>query len=320
LASGVRIASPHGALGVGQQLCRENDLGAVVVTLDAEGMALVNRDGSTQPFPSEPRQVYDITGAGDMVLATLGMYVASGAPLSEAVRVANIAAGLEVERMGVSPVTRAEIQAEIERLSPAQRVGSRENASLKATASAGASNPASEFRNANSAVKLTTLPELLQLVDSYRQAGKELVFTNGCFDLLHVGHVSMLEQAAALGDVLIVAINSDAGVRKLKGPNRPVISERDRAQMLAAIGCVDHVLIFDDPTPHILLEMIRPDILAKGGTTREIIGREVVETQGGRVVRLNEVHGISTTALLARLPPLGMAGETRTLRASSGQP
>ena len=137
--------------------------------------------------------------------------------------------------------------------------------------------------------------------EGLRRTGHRLVFTNGCFDLLHVGHVTLLQEAARLGDVLIVAINSDAGVRRLKGADRPVIGEGDRARMLAALECVDHVMIFDEDTPHRLLQAIRPDVLVKGGTTSEIVGHELVEAYGGRAHRVPATADLSTTLLVQRI-------------------
>ena len=293
LASARSIDSPQDALLVGQSLCRQYELGALLITLDREGMALVQTDGSHELFPTQPREVYDITGAGDMVLATLGWCMASGVPLPESVQLANIAAGLEVEKFGVAPVTRVELRRAVAEAAPCRSPSS---------------NPKSEIPIPKSVTKLTTLAALIPIRAAYRESGKSVVFTNGCFDLLHVGHVTMLEQAAALGDVLIVAINSDASVRAFKGPDRPVIPEHDRAQMLASLACVDHVLILDDRTPHRLLSALCPDVLAKGGTTTEIVGHEVVESYGGHVMRLAAIPGISTTTLLASFPPLGRGG------------
>jgi D-beta-D-heptose 7-phosphate kinase/D-beta-D-heptose 1-phosphate adenosyltransferase len=242
-------------------------------------MALIQSDGSTELIPAGRREIYDITGAGDMALAALGLSIAARAELRQAVRLANLASGLQVEKLGVAPVTRAELQREIE-----NQFG----------------NQQGQRRRIPQPSKVTTVPDLVQLAQAYRQSGKTIVFTNGCFDLLHVGHVTMLKEAAALGDVLIVAVNNDASVRQLKGPDRPLINEDDRAELLASLACVDHVLIFGEPTPHGLLEQMRPDILAKGGTTSEIIGREVVEAYGGRAVRLPEIPGASTTAIVSR--------------------
>jgi D-beta-D-heptose 7-phosphate kinase/D-beta-D-heptose 1-phosphate adenosyltransferase len=142
------------------------------------------------------------------------------------------------------------------------------------------------------------------LAAGYRREGQTVVLTNGCFDLLHVGHVTYLEQAATLGDVLVVAVNSDASVRRLsKGPDRPIVPQADRAAMLAALSCVDHVLIFEEDTPHRLLEAIRPDVLVKGGTytVEQVVGREIVERYGGRVCVTGVQPGVSTTRLVAEI-------------------
>ncbi|HEX7380507.1 MAG TPA: adenylyltransferase/cytidyltransferase family protein [Pirellulales bacterium] len=150
------------------------------------------------------------------------------------------------------------------------------------------------------ASKIVSLGELLARIERHRRDGRAIVFTNGCFDLLHVGHMTHLQEASALGDLFIVAVNSNAGVRGLKGPERPVVNEQDRALMLAALECVDFVVLFDDPTPIRLLERIRPDVLVKGGAyaPNEIVGRKIVESYGGRVRTTGHRGGISTSALL----------------------
>jgi D-beta-D-heptose 7-phosphate kinase / D-beta-D-heptose 1-phosphate adenosyltransferase len=141
------------------------------------------------------------------------------------------------------------------------------------------------------------------MAEQYRRQGQTVVFTNGCFDLLHVGHVTNLAEAASLGDVLVVGVNSDASVRRLKGPSRPVIKETDRAALLAALSCVGHVVIFGDDTPEELLRAIRPDVLVKGGTytTGQVIGHEIVEAYGGKVCVTGVVDGVSTTRILESL-------------------
>ena len=139
---------------------------------------------------------------------------------------------------------------------------------------------------------------MVDLADEYRRLGKKIVFTNGCFDLLHIGHVSYLQEAATLGDVLVVAVNSDLSVKRIKGPTRPIIREEDRSALLAALACVTHVLVFDEDTPESLLRRIRPDVLVKGGTTIDIVGREIVEAYGGRVCLAGQVPGVSTTQLI----------------------
>lgn len=270
---GRTLRDPDVILAAAAEFRTRLQLDAAVFTLDRDGLAYATAD-SRRLVPCRPRAVADVTGAGDMVLSLLGLCAASGVPLVESLELANVAAGLEVERFGVELITRCEIAAELH---------------------SGTSGSA------------TALESLLPQVAAHRRAGRGVVFTNGCFDLLHVGHVQLLQEAATLGDVLIVAINSDASVRKLKGPDRPVIGEQDRARLLAALGCVDHVLIFDDDTPHRLLEAIRPDVLVKGGTTGEIVARDVVEAYGGRVCRLRTTEGVSTTRLLAGLrlaPPI----------------
>lgn len=271
LATGAAIASTSEALRAAQQLRGECGAFAVVVKLDSDGMVYSDAEGHEEYVPTTPRESQDVTGAGDMVLAMLGLAQAAGLPLSEAINLANVAAGLEVERMGVATVSRAELAARL----ILDEVG--------------------VIR------KRVSLDKLSSLAESYRLAGKSLVLANGCFDLLHVGHVRHLEEAARLGDVLVVAVNSDRSVRRLKGSGRPVIGQEDRASLLAALACVDHVVVFDDLTPHELLRRLRPNVLAKGGTyTRgDVIGRDVVEEYGGRACVTHEVNGVSTTRILA---------------------
>ena len=219
-----------------------------------------------------------------MVVAVSGLCQAAGWPLGETARLANAAAGLEIEQLGIAPVTWEQIT---------ERYGS-----TAATVDAAEDRCQYRRRTVRSSYKIVTLAQLAQHVAEHRTTGKSIVFTNGCFDLLHVGHVAHLEEAAELGDVLIVAINSDARVQRLKGPQRPVISDSDRAGMLASLACVDYVLIFDDETPHHLLDNLRPDVLVKGGTTSEVVGREVVEAYGGSVCMTDAVGAKSTTLIL----------------------
>lgn len=277
IATGCKIIRPEDAFAAGRALCRDLDLEMAIVTLDRDGMALVwpreNGPGagrSDQVFPTHARAVYDITGAGDMVLAMLGVALACGTTPAEAIELANVAAGLEVERIGVAVIPRHEIRA-----------------ALVAECTAGHA-------------KVLPRCQIAAAVAAERAAGHRIVLTNGCFDLLHVGHVTYLQEAAQWGDRLIVAVNSDSSVHRLKGPNRPVIGQQDRAAMLAALACVDYVVVFDEDTPCNLLGEIRPDVLVKGGTyTREqVVGHEIVESYGGRVVVTGMVEGVSTTAIV----------------------
>lgn len=284
-ATGCRIEKGEDAFRAGKRLCDQLELETAIITLDRDGMALVPRSGTGQLHATRPRAVYDITGAGDVVLAVLGICWAADIAPSDAVQFGNIAGALEVERTGVSKVTRAEIRNEL----------------LVQTQS--------EFDS------ILTLHELEAFGHCQRQWGRRIVFTNGCFDLLHVGHVTYLAEAASYGDVLVVGVNSDTSVRRLKGPSRPVISEFDRAALLAALACVDGVVIFEDSTPHRLLRTLRPDVLVKGGTyaPHEVVGREVVEAYGGEIRVTGVVEGISTTKIVESVRKLEASQQVLSL-------
>ncbi len=273
LATGVDVRSPEDAFTAGRMLCELAELDHVFVTLDRDGIALVTASGRAELFPTRPRQVYDITGAGDMVLATIGLGEAEGVDPALLARLANVAGGLEVEQIGVVPISREQILTDL-------LVGSHRTDE-----------------------KICDLEVLVRRVEARRRLGHRIVFTNGCFDLLHLGHVTYLQQAAREGDCLVVAVNSDRSVRELKGPDRPLFDQQTRAAMLAALEAVDFVVVFDEPTPHRLLERLKPDVLVKGGTysREQIVGREVVEAYGGRVKPLGCVPGVSTTQIVERI-------------------
>ncbi|HTU24535.1 MAG TPA: bifunctional heptose 7-phosphate kinase/heptose 1-phosphate adenyltransferase [Pirellulales bacterium] len=272
-ATGIRVGTMQDAITAGVRLCKRAGLRMALVTLDRDGMVLVQADGQGEAFPTCSRKIYDITGAGDMVLSMLGLCFGAGTSIHAAVRLANVAAGLEVERPGVAVLGRDEI-----------------TSSLAAD-------------HAWSTHKIVTLDEARRLAEEYRRQGLSTVFTNGCFDLLHVGHIANLNESAALGHRLFVALNSDSSVRKLKGPGRPLIHDRDRAVMVAALAVVSHVLVFDDPTPQALIEAIRPNVLVKGGsyTADEVVGADFVRSYGGEVHLASMVQGISTTQILAAM-------------------
>lgn len=277
LASGRPIRLPEEALAAGEALCRDFDLEAAIVTLDKDGMALVHRDGRRQLFSTRPRQVYDITGAGDMVLSVLGMALAAGADYEAAIRLANVAGGLEVEKIGVVPLTRDEIRLDLlNHAHAASRMGQD---------------------------KIVVLGTLLPLLSARRVQGQRIVFTNGCFDLLHAGHVQYLREAKSQGDVLVVGLNSDDSVRRLKGPTRPVNTQHDRALVLAGLADVDYVIVFEEETPRQLIEAIRPEVLVKGADYRaeEVVGADIVERYGGRVHLAALRPGLSTSSLIQRL-------------------
>jgi D-beta-D-heptose 7-phosphate kinase/D-beta-D-heptose 1-phosphate adenosyltransferase len=272
LASGVKIDSIDAAMKAGEILRSEVGMEAGLVTLDKEGMCLVDREGGRH-FPCRPREVYDITGAGDMVLAVLGMALAAGADFPDAIAIANSAGGLEVERIGVATVTRDEIIADL------QSHGSNKR-------------------------KVVELPALVAELDRRRGLKQRIVFTNGCFDVLHVGHVQYLRESRAQGDLLVVGLNTDASVRRQnKAPNRPINDERSRAEMLAALETVDFVCLFDEDTPAGIIEAVRPDVLVKGSDylPHQVVGADFVQSYGGRLHLAALVPGMSTTNTLARI-------------------
>jgi D-beta-D-heptose 7-phosphate kinase/D-beta-D-heptose 1-phosphate adenosyltransferase len=259
--------------GLATKLLGELDLDAVVLTLDRHGALLEQRGLGPVLVPTEVRSVYDVSGAGDMVLAALAGAVANGIDWLDAVRLANAAAGLEVEVFGAQAIPLVRIQREV--LARSQRL----------------------------AGKIRPLEALLVELAVHRAAGDRIVFTNGCFDVLHAGHVAYLAEAKHLGDVLVVAINTDEQVHSQKGEGRPIFTEPERAEVLSALECVDYVTVFAEPTPHQILERVRPDVLAKGGdyAPSEVLGREVVESYGGEVRVLAYRPGLSSSDVIRRL-------------------
>lgn len=261
---------------IAQRLVSQLGLDAAVITLDRHGALLQERVGGAMHLPTYARAVYDVTGAGDMVLAALAAGRANGLSWPDAVRLANAAAGLEVEVFGVVPMPIEKIHREV---------------LLRERALPG---------------KLRTLEQLQVEVAAARNEGRRVVFTNGCFDILHAGHLSLLERAAALGDFLIVGLNSDDSVRRLKGhkdPSRPINNEHDRAVVLGGLACVGAVTIFDDDTPERLIRAVKPDVLVKGAEYRieQVPGAKFVLEQGGRVELLPMVEGRSTTGAVMRI-------------------
>jgi D-beta-D-heptose 7-phosphate kinase/D-beta-D-heptose 1-phosphate adenosyltransferase len=278
LATGLPITRPEDALIVGRHLVESLAMDAVLVTLDRDGMALVRADGRADLVPTRPRQVYDITGAGDMVLAVVGLCLADGADYDEAAALGNVAGGLEVEKFGVALLTREELLKDL------------------------------VDHHRPDGPKILDRESLIGEIRARRFAGQKIVFTNGCFDILHPGHVRLLKQAAALGDFLVVGVNSDASVRQLKGTSRPVHPVEARAEVLSAVEAVDAITVFEEDTPLDLIKAIRPDLLVKGGDYRpeEVVGRAEVEAAGGRLVLVPLVRGHSTTSTLRRAAESGI--------------
>jgi D-beta-D-heptose 7-phosphate kinase/D-beta-D-heptose 1-phosphate adenosyltransferase len=284
--TGIAPRDPDSYRRAGEALVRALDLEAAAITLDRDGIYLFPREGEPAHLPTEARAVYDVTGAGDMVLSMLGLARAAQVGWADALRLANAAAGLEVTRVGVAPLSRGEIRAAI--------LGHEGGFEGKIV-------PLERFVR-------ETLPEL-------RRKGKKIAFTNGCFDLLHVGHVKLFQFARAHADLLVVGLNSDRSVRELKGPGRPLVGEEDRAHVLAALAAVDHVIVFDEPTPLRMIEAIVPDVLVKAEDyrTKAVVGRSVVEAAGGKVLLAPLVGGVSTTDILRRG---GVAEDEQAARAA----
>lgn len=256
-----------------RELQRAWDIHAVVLTLDRHGALLLEVGRAPVAVPTVAREVYDVTGAGDMVLAALAAGRANGLDWRQAVEFANVAAGLEVEVFGVQPIPLDRIRREVAR-------------------GVTGAHP-----------KLFSRPELIAECERRRSKGQRIVLTNGCFDVLHSGHVMLIEEARRQGDFLIVAINTDEKVRQFKGPSRPVNGEHERATVLAGLQAVDAVTIFGEDTPIELIEAARPDVLVKGAEyeTADIPGASLVESWQGRVVRVPMKPGMSSTASLKRM-------------------
>lgn len=249
------------------------ELDAMVVTLGEHGMALIQADGCQQ-LPARAREVFDVSGAGDTAIAVLAASVIAGLALSDAVALANLGAGVVVGRVGTAQLAAAELLAVMD-----------------------------DARSAAQQAKILNRDTLSQRLRQWRDQGERIVFTNGCFDLLHAGHVSYLEQARHYGQRLIVGLNSDASVRALKGPRRPIMPEVDRAHVLAALAAVDAVVLFGEETPLELIRVVRPDVLVKGADYRpdQVVGADEVQRHGGQLVLIPLLPDRSTSDLVARL-------------------
>lgn len=272
-ASAVPIRDTASLSHAAETIMSAVELDNLLITRSEEGMSLFSGSGETVHIPTVAREVYDVTGAGDTVLALLACGVAGGLNLAEAARLANIAAGIAVGKLGTSVVSPAEI---IDAVSAAHR---------------------------DSDSKIKNRDVLAAMIEKERGRGKQVVFTNGCFDLLHAGHVKYLQAARRLGDLLVLGLNSDTSVRRLKGPKRPLIGEEERAHILAALDCIDYVCLFDEDTPLELITALKPHILVKGGdyTPDGVVGKDVVESYGGRVELIPFVDGKSTTNIIEKV-------------------
>jgi D-beta-D-heptose 7-phosphate kinase/D-beta-D-heptose 1-phosphate adenosyltransferase len=270
-ATGMPVDTEAAIDAAARAIREQHGFGAVLVTRSEDGMTLLDDNGA-QHFPAEAPEVYDVSGAGDTVVATLAAGVAAALELPVAVRLANIAAGIVVGKVGTAVARVTDLLAA---LSP-------QGGALR---------------------KVVSREAAAEQVERWRRIGWRIGFTNGCFDLLHPGHVHLLEQARAACDRLIVGLNSDSSVRRLKGPTRPVQPEAARAAVLASLASVDLVSVFDEDTPVELIQAIQPDLLVKGSDYTEdtVVGAELVKSWGGTVLLADLLPGHSTTATVTRL-------------------
>ncbi|HIC91844.1 MAG TPA: D-glycero-beta-D-manno-heptose-7-phosphate kinase [Syntrophaceae bacterium] len=273
LASGIPIENEDALIHIGQGFVHELELEAALITRGKEGMTLFMKGKPPVHIKAQVREVYDVSGAGDTVLAVLGLGIASGLSFTHASYLANLAAGIVVSKIGTATTSRDELMDAL-----VQRIAFTTN-------------------------KVKNLQELKQIVGYLKAQGKRVVFTNGCFDLLHVGHIKLLKESKALGDILIVALDSDDSVRRLKGNGRPIINQYERAKVLAALDCVDYITIFSTDSLCDLLRELSPGVLTKGSNYKkeEVIGREIVEGYGGEVVLIPVAEGISTSEIIGNI-------------------
>ncbi|MCF8078071.1 MAG: adenylyltransferase/cytidyltransferase family protein, partial [Desulfobacterales bacterium] len=270
LAAGVRIIDDAAMESAAKRLIEGAAVENLLVTCGKEGMVLFEQGKKPFKIAAEARQVYEVSGAGDTVVAVLALALAAGATLRSASALANTAAGVVVGKIGTATVSRRELTAARDRtVDP-------------------------------TAAKAKSFEELPLLAQELRKKGKRIVLTNGCFDLLHAGHVMLFSASKQLGDVLIVATDDDDSVRSLKGPGRPVIQARERVRILSALDAVDYVVVFDSGRLEELLTVLRPDVLTKGSNyaSEDVAGRELVEQFGGRVALIPITEEISATRII----------------------
>ncbi len=270
--AGRDIASDDDAAAVGRAITEQLGIDHALITRGDRGMALTSKQGASTFFSAIPREVFDATGCGDVVATVLALALAAGADAPTAAYLANLAGAVEVTKFGAAVVTDSEI--------------------LEAVAGPRAVHEA----------KVLSRDAAAELVADLRRRGKTVVFTNGCFDILHIGHVTYLDASRRCGDALVVGVNTDASVRRLKGAGRPVQTEHDRARILAGLNCTDAVVLFDEDTPLDLIQALRPDVITKGSDYQKagVVGGDLVESWGGRVELIDLVEGKSTTRLIER--------------------
>jgi D-beta-D-heptose 7-phosphate kinase/D-beta-D-heptose 1-phosphate adenosyltransferase len=277
LALGVQIVDENSLRAAGEGLLRETGVERILITCGKDGMALFEKGKEPVRIPARVRQVFDVSGAGDTVLAVVGLGLASGMSFLDAATMANTAAGIVVGKVGTAAVSREELRRAID--------------------------PSQEAWGA----KHRSTSDLIALSARLRTEGQTIVMTNGCFDLLHVGHIKLLSDAKKMGDALIVAIDDDDSVQMLKGPGRPIIGAQERVRIISALDCVDFVTLFSTNELEGLVEAIRPHILVKGSnyTTEAVIGRDIVKSFGGHVALIPITEPVSSSQIIERIKERG---------------
>jgi D-beta-D-heptose 7-phosphate kinase/D-beta-D-heptose 1-phosphate adenosyltransferase len=273
LATGIASHHTEALLDAGQRQVFEHGFDFLTVTMSEKGIDVLWPDRRFHS-PARAREVFDVSGAGDTVIATLAASLAGGLKVETAIELANLAAGIVVGKMGTVPIAQHELIAELTpstSLTAGEKILARDRIGLR--------------------------------VAEWRASGETIVFTNGCFDLLHVGHITLLEDCRRFGSKLVLGLNADCSVSRLKGPTRPIVGERERARVMAALAAVDAVVLFDEDTPLELIRELRPDVLVKGGdyTIETVVGHEEVAAAGGRVEIIPTVEGFSTTNIVKKL-------------------
>ena len=273
-ATGVEAFRTDALLKAGEALVAQHRFEYLVVTMSEKGIRVLRPGGDDFYSPARAREVFDVSGAGDTVIGTLAAALAGGLEIETAVELANVAAGIVVGKVGTVPIARHELITEL--------------------------TPSSGYSTSE---KVLELEQLQMRVKNWRESGETIVFTNGCFDILHVGHIALLEECRRFGSKLVLGLNADASISRLKGPERPIVKERERARVMAALAAIDAVVMFAEDTPLELIQAIKPDVLVKGGdySIDTVVGAEDVIAAGGRVEIVPTVQGHSTTNIVNKM-------------------
>ena len=270
LASGIEIRDRESLTKAGKALLAQAGAEGIVITRGRDGITLVTRD-LDEDFPVKPVEIVDVTGAGDTVVSTLALAVASGLSIEDAIGLANLSASLVVSRFGAASVTLDQM--------------------------------VESLRETHQGSKHLSKEDIASTLRNHRIQGHRIVFTNGCFDLFHVGHLEILRKSRSLGDVLVVGVNSDKSVARLKGPGRPILSESERIELISALNFVDYVVQFEEDTPLELIKVVQPDVLVKGEDWKgkEVVGGDLVKARGGKVALVRHISGVSTSDIIRRI-------------------